>query len=201
MTTHRPDDEWFRQAAKIESELKTYVEKPNLFTLSVYPAYKGGWRKGYTWNGNFKLILTPNTYGRSPGTWATTPKKFYFKGGIEEARKLIDVVAPWIGHANYYARLLWMYRESGLLSKGIARLHSKRLKEKYANDWTRNPEAVREAHEHMARYLRKHAPCPHCNQRGFSEVIWGWQCKHCHRSINDVGIKIYWEDETPQTLI
>jgi len=131
-----------KQTRSLLAEMNEHC--PRWAVLSLYPAVKGGWKRGYTWNGNYRLTIYPFRYGRT-----SRPErvyKTYIKGGsMEKMRQAIDRAEKYgiLLESEFYY-LLCLYRD-GINDRRFSKRVMKSVREKFPHDkargWRFSPDA------------------------------------------------------------
>jgi hypothetical protein len=78
-----------------------------------------------------------------------------------------------------YMRIFSLYRDSGLIPEKIAVKHRDEAIAKFGGNRC-SPEAIEFLEKKSGRYIKQYGKCPKCGERGFSETILGYICKHCN---------------------
>jgi len=206
---HDIPQEWLEQVRHIAIDFEQYVSPSINVKASI--ALRGGWKVGYTWHGRVRLSFSPNVYNlrNNPpmshkyiklDKIGSFGKEETFIHTIAQLQKAWDSVKDRINIYEQGARIISLYRNSGIVKKKVARKISQQAKEKYgvkdqfgrvSIDYYTDKELQRFLlHKFTMRLYN--SSCPHCGTgKPWSETICGWECKECGAQLNDHN-KVEW---------
>jgi hypothetical protein len=203
---HDIPDDWIIESNKLCQYFKDHISDSVLCFAT--PATKGGWRKGYSWRGNFRVTIQFKN-NRKYGPKIKFTK--YIRGNkivnygdndtftykVEDLRSFWDKIKGKINLAECGERILTIYRDSGLIPQGVSKRHSKKVRENFNREdrkYYQNPDLIEFVGKMMSRYIRRYSQCPKCDARGFQETILGYVCNKCQCSYIDIAHPHHWEN-------
>jgi hypothetical protein len=156
MTIHNVPTEWIRSrdkfAAEIHDHLKMFIAN-HFDYVKVDLAIKGGWKKGYSWAGKYRITVKPSCYGRNTG-YTSAIRIGYIAEDIEAARKILDKAASRCETSSRKNRLVMYHREM-LLDKRVSKRHNKLIRDKYPERWYENLDAIKYGEKLLFRLLAR----------------------------------------------
>jgi hypothetical protein len=180
MMTYEYPQEWYDRNRVFSAEIENI--KPHYAQFKLRMATKGGWKKGYTWGGKFRLDIYANTYGRlgRPHKNYTT----YVTESIEDVRKAFDRAEKYgvrTDSKGFY--LICLYRD-GIADSAFSKRVGKSVRAMFpaANGSMPiydNPEAQRYIQDRAFALLRR---------RGYTEDITGIVAPDGNLTFDDLGI-------------
>ena len=169
-------------ARQMGMDAKDQIHYPEI-TIKVYPATKGGWKVGYLFNGNYKVVIEPVIHIYAGD------KSYIIKGYVKSVK---DILALWDKQKDRLIiamdgkRYVELYRRSGLIPNHITKKHSNKMKNLFGNDYLyTNKDSHLVLNKLAYGYIRKYSICPFCQSKGMEEVVFGIVCPNC---------KAYWDD-------
>jgi hypothetical protein len=181
--TQEEFDKWYDQANQLKNSIQGLEFYP--YTISIHPAWKGSNRVGYSWKGNFKVVVSPKSWGVNEAqAYSSESKRFYVKT-LEELNKKLEKLYVHFHNLSAVHKLIAWYRKTNLIPKRTARSHARFMKE-IGIDY-KTPEGNKQAWRFLGLYLSTKVKCPNCKKRGMIEQLSGWGCKNeCGFEVNDI---------------
>ena len=195
--------------------------------INVRPAYTGGWKKGYTWRGTFVITFAPSTTWINPHVserhtneyriksdkvvdYGDAGKAFDYSGLTHKVERYWNKIKGEIQLVDTGLMIVGMYRRSGLIPKDVAKRHQTIINNKFGKakdahgreytEYYTNRELISYLGNLMSNYIEKHAKCPDCGNKGFTENILGFECNHCGGYLDDTGEPKWVSNSTVEPL-